>query len=180
MKQFHKPLTAIILIFVFSFFTACSSSTLPFSKQEQTTTEKVKLYGAYKVLRIVDGDTFVADIDGTQTKIRLIGVDTPESVHPDSSRNSDEGKTASEYTKSLLENKNVYLEYDVSRNDKYGRTLAYVYLDENTMLQDLLLQNGYAQIMTIQPNSKYADKFYAEQQIARENAKGFWKDYFVN
>ena len=133
------------------------------------------LYGPYTVMRIVDGDTIVVDIDGEDTKVRFIGVDTPESVSPDESKNTQEGIEASEWTKELLSDVSVYLEYDVSQYDKYNRTLAYVYLDDGvTMVQRLLLENGIAQIMTIQPNSKYADEFYQLQVSARESQIGFW------
>ena len=61
----------------------------------------------------------------------------------------------------FLQDKTVYIELDVQECDKYGRVLAYVWLDEETMLQDVLIQNGYAELMTIPPNVKYADRFTA-------------------
>ena len=71
------------------------------------------------VIRVVDGDTFVASVNGTEEKIRLIGVDTPESVHPDKSKNTEQGKAASEYTKSMLQpGTKVWLEADVEDEDK--------------------------------------------------------------
>lgn len=140
-----------------------------------TTTEEPLLYGAYKVVRVVDGDTFVVDIDGTETKIRLIGIDTPESVHTDESRNTEEGIVASDFTKALLKDESVYLEYDVSTTDKYGRTLAYAYLsDGETMINALLLSEGMAQVFTVQPNCKYADMFLELENNARNNGVGFW------
>lgn len=66
----------------------------------------------YEVVRVVDGDTVILNIDGKKTRVRLIGIDTPESVAMDERRNVKQGKTASEYTKQLLENKKVRLEYD--------------------------------------------------------------------
>lgn len=72
-------------------------------------------FGPYAVERVIDGDTIVADVDGRSETIRLIGVDAPESVHPDRSRNTAEGKKAAEYVRSLLEDKRkIYIEYDVS------------------------------------------------------------------
>lgn len=115
---------------------------------------------------VKDGDTFVAkDENGTEHTIRLIGVDTPESVAPEEyiektgKENTDAGKTASEFTKDLLNEQSVYLELDVQETDTYGRVLAYVWLDEETMVQDVLLREGYANLMTIQPNIKYVDRF---------------------
>ncbi len=124
--------------------------------------DKLKGLTAVKVKRVVDGDTFVIDND---QKVRLIGIDTPESVASDEylektgKKNTDWGKYASNYTKSLIEGKTVYLEFDAAREDKYGRLLAYVYLEDGRMLQDVLLMSGYADLMTIQPNVKYADHF---------------------
>ena len=112
-------------------------------------------YGPYTVVRVVDGDTLVVDINGTDTKVRPIGVDTPELVHTNASKNVPEGTTASDYTKNLLTGKNVYLEYDAGPTDKYGRTLAYVYTEDGVMVNDLLLEEGMAKMMTIQPNVKY-------------------------
>ena len=114
----------------------------------------------YKVLRVVDGDTFTVDFNGTEEKVRLIGVDTPESVHPDASKNTEAGTAASEYTKSLLTGKDVTLEFDVQERDKYGRLLAYAYVD-GYMLNKKLLQDGYAVIATYPPNVKYLEDFKA-------------------
>ena len=114
----------------------------------------------YKVIRVVDGDTFVVDYNGTEEKVRLIGIDTPESVHPDADRNTAAGITASDYTKSLLKGKSVELEFDVQQRDKYGRLLAYAYVD-GYMLNKKLLQDGYAVIATYPPNVKYVDEFKA-------------------
>lgn len=132
--------------------------------------------GEYEVLSVTDGDTFEINYNGngTKTKVRLIGVDTPESVHPDSKKNNEYGKQASNYTKSLLEGKTVKLEFDVSPTDKYGRLLAYVYLENGEMLNEKLLKKGYAQVATYPPNVKYVEKFEALQKEARENKIGFW------
>lgn len=135
------------------------------------------LCGLYSVARVVDGDTIIVTIDGNDVKVRMIGIDTPESVAPDEyyKENVPEGTVASDFTKELLSGKSVYLEYDVQTEDDYGRTLAYVYLDDGvTMVQRLLLSAGMAQTMTIQPNSKYADAFYLLQKEAREAGAGFW------
>ena len=135
------------------------------------------LSGPYKVLWVTDGDTIAVKIDGEERSVRMIGVDTPESVHWDASKNVPEGKVASDYTKKLLSGKTVYLEYDVEREDKYGRTLAYVYLDDQkTMVEEKLLSDGMAQVMTIQPNSKYSLRFTLLQQEARLKRVGFWEE----
>ena len=62
----------------------------------------------------------------------------------------------------------LYVEYDVEQIDKYGRTLAYLYFEDGVMVQEWLLENGYAQVMTVQPNTKYAERFAALQHIVFE------------
>lgn len=131
---------------------------------------------------VIDGDTFIADIDGTETKIRMIGVDTPESVSYDKNENTEEGMMAAEYTKQLLQDKEVWIEYDQEPLDRYGRALAYVYLDAygTVMVQDILLVNGLADCMRIEPNTKYANHFAEIQEQARQNGIGFWEYDFWN
>lgn len=126
------------------------------TKQTETAAQE----NSYKVVRVVDGDTFVIDYNGKEEKVRLIGIDTPESVHPDASKNTEAGKTASEYTKSLIEGKYVTLEFDVQERDMYGRFLAYVYVD-GYMLNKKLLEEDYAVVATYPPNTKYVDDFKA-------------------
>lgn len=122
--------------------------------------EKPVLNGPYHVVRIIDGDTIVVDIGGQNTTIRLIGVDAPESVHPDEEQNTPEGIAASNWMEELLSGKSVFLEYDVELYDTYGRTLAYVYLeDATTMVNLMLLEENQAECMIIAPNTKYEDLF---------------------
>lgn len=114
----------------------------------------------YDVVRVVDGDTIVVNYNGKEEKVRLIGVDTPESVHPDSSKNTEAGEIASDYTKAALEGKQVELEFDVQERDQYGRLLAYVWID-GKMYNETLLRDGVANLATYPPNVKYVDEFTA-------------------
>lgn len=130
-----------------------------------------------KVLKVVDGDTFKCMIDGKEQTIRLIGVDTPESVNPKKEKNTVEGKIASEYTKKYLENRDVELEFDIQKTDKYGRVLAYVW-NGDTMFNFKLIRDGIAKPMTIAPNVKYSEIIKNLEKTAVENNKGFFnKDY---
>ncbi|MBO8159597.1 thermonuclease family protein [Thermosyntropha sp.] len=126
----------------------------------------------YEVLRVIDGDTIVIDYNGKEEKVRMIGVDTPETKHP---RKGVEfyGKEASEFTRNLLEGEKVKLVFDVQERDKYGRLLAYVYKDD-VMVNELLIKEGYARVLTIPPNVKYADRFLEEERKAREEGCGLW------
>ena len=142
---------------------------------ENNTYTNINELNEYRVVRVVDGDTFVVDFNGKDEKVRLIGVDTPESVHADESKNTAEGLKVSEYTKSKLNGKTVKLEFDVSERDKYGRLLAYVYLD-GEMYNKHLLEIGYAKIATYPPNVKYVEDFKTLQKEARENKVGLWSE----
>ncbi len=113
-----------------------------------------------ELVRVVDGDTIIVNYENENTRVRLIGINTPESVHQDESKNTQEGVIASDYVKELLSNVNVVgLEFDIEKYDQYDRILAYVYLEDGTMLNAHLLSEGYADIMTYKPNVKYLDYF---------------------
>lgn len=118
------------------------------------------------VLWVSDGDTYIVDLDGAETTIRLIGVDTPESVAPDEyleksgKENNEEGKIASNVMKEKLpQGTIIYIKIGSQPTDDYGRTLAYAWFSDGTMIEDFLLENGYAVTLTIEPNTEYADHF---------------------
>lgn len=126
------------------------------------------------VSRVVDGDTIEVDWNGTKEKLRLIGVDTPESVHPDATRNVEEGKTTSAYTKEQLEGKKVWVELDVEERDRYGRLLGYVYQENGMMYNVQLMAEGYAQTATFPPNVRWVELFKSLQTDARDAQRGLW------
>jgi micrococcal nuclease len=156
-----------ILLFVLmgSMLAGCSSATVTTSSGR----EKVK------VERVVDGDTFEVEIGGKKEKLRLIGVDTPETKKPNTPVMY-YGKEASDYTKKRLEKKTVELEWDVDKYDQYKRLLAYVWIGDE-LFNRTLVQEGYARIATFPPNVKYVDLFKKDQEEARKKEKGLWKDY---
>ena len=86
----------------------------------------LSLTGQYEIIRIVDGDTIVVNYKGKNEKVRLLCVNTPESVHPDKKQNIPMGKVASDYTKKRLKGKYVDLEFEGPFRGRYGRLLAYV------------------------------------------------------
>ena len=129
----------------------------------------------FVVTKVVDGDTFwIKDGSPKGQKIRLIGVDAPESRRTGRKEIGYYGKEAKAFLTDLLLNKYVSLEFDVDRTDRYGRTLAYVYLEDGTFLNKYLVENGYAQLMTYPPNVKYVEVFTAAQTRARESNLGLW------
>ena len=114
--------------------------------------------------RVVDGDTIIVhDPDNNRLRVRLTGINAPESVLEDESKNTDEGRDASKFLKELLADvKTVYLEYDEGQFDQYGRTLAYVWIDTGTtyiMVNEVILATGHAKPVYIKPNLRYADTF---------------------
>jgi micrococcal nuclease len=121
---------------------------------------------------VVDGDTIELS-DGS--KVRLIGIDTPESVDP---RRPVEclGKEASDHTASLLPpGTGVRLEYDAQREDRYGRTLAYVYrTDDGLFVNAAIARDGFAQQLTIPPNVAKADEIAVAVDEARAEGRGLW------
>ena len=143
------------------------------NNQEYTTAQVNNTNEYYDVVRVVDGDTFVINYNGKEEKVRLIGVDTPESVHPNKNKNTEFGNTVSRYSKKMLTGKQVAIEFDVEQRDKYGRLLAYVYLDGH-MYNKMLLERGYAKLATYPPNVKYVDDFTEIQKQARRNKVGLW------
>lgn len=128
-----------------------------------------------RVVRVIDGDTIqVCCVAGKKEKVRYIGINTPETKHAVKGVEY-YGKEAAEANRKLVADKTVRLEFDVDRRDKYGRLLAYVYLEDGTFVNALLVQNGYAQIMTIPPNVTHQELFLRLQREAREAGRGLWK-----
>ncbi|MDR6554978.1 thermonuclease family protein [Paenibacillus qinlingensis] len=130
-----------------------------------------------KVVRVVDGDTMkVSFTEGGKVKeetIRLLLVDTPESVDPEKPVQPF-ALDASNYAKTMLTGKDVQLEMDVSERDKYGRLLCYLYIGDQ-MFNALLLENGYARVAYIYPpNVKYVDQFREIQKQAQQKGLNIW------
>lgn len=120
-------------------------------------------------IRVIDGDTIV--LDGNE-RVRLIGVDTPETKDPRKPVQAF-GQEAYEFTKSMVEGKKVRPEYDQNKIDKYGRTLAYVYLDDGTFLNAQIIMQGYGHAYTAFP-FKYMENFRNYERMARERGLGLW------
>ena len=125
-----------------------------------------------KVLRVVDGDTVEADVDGEEEDVRYIGVDTPESVKPDTPVEC-YALAASHFNEDLVEGRAVRLEYDSEHRDVYGRLLAYVYLGDEFVNAELV-RRGFARTLTIPPNTRFADLFARLEREASDDERGLW------
>ena len=120
-----------------------------------------------------DGDTARFIINGEEQKVRFLAIDTPEVDHKERF-----SKEASEYTCNALKNaKEIYLEYDSNSDekDKYGRVLAFVYVD-NVLLQKSLIENGLAKVYYIYGDYSYVDELREAESIAKEKEIGIWND----
>ena len=147
------------------------SKSVPSSPPEQPPSALVEA----KVVRVIDGDTIEVDIEGSLYNVRYIGIDTPETVHPQKPVEYF-GKEAAERNRELVEGKRVRLENDIEDKDKYGRLLRYVWVGD-TMVNAELVRLGYAYSYTYPPNVKYQDYFLQLEREAREQGRGLWSSH---
>jgi micrococcal nuclease len=124
------------------------------------------------VTRVVDGDTVEARIDGEVEDVRLIGVDTPETVKPGTPVQCF-GPQASRFAHRLLEGRRVRLVFGVERRDPYGRLLAYAYLD-GRFVNATLVRRGLARTLTIPPNDRFAPRLGRLELGAARAGRGLW------
>jgi micrococcal nuclease len=129
-----------------------------------------------KVNEVVDGDTIKVTYKGKAETVRMILIDTPETKHPNKCVQL-YGPEATAYTKKYLldKSKTVRVELGVQTRDQYGRILAYVYVND-TMFNELLLQNGLARIAIYPPNTQYLEKLQAVEAKAKKNKVGIWSN----
>ena len=142
------------------------------------------------VSRVVDGDTLVIQLNGQEEKVRLIGVDTPElhesqKLYRDAQRSGQDttqiqalGRRASDFVKTLVRSgEQISLEYDQQQRDKYGRLLAFVWLADGRLLNEVIICEGYSPAFTRYPyHREYQERFRTCAQQARVAGKGLWSD----
>jgi micrococcal nuclease len=123
----------------------------------------------YRVKKVVDGDTYWID-DGTKSgiKIRMLGVDAPESKNRWKNKKEPYGKEASVFMKYLILEEKIRLKIDVTRYGRYNKTLAYGFLKDGTNINVELVKNGFATLYTAPPNVKYVDDFVFALQFAKK------------
>lgn len=144
-----------------------STATATATPQPKATPTPALLGVPARVVNVIDGDTIDVEINGQIYRVRYIGVDTPERGDPFYSE-------ATNFNRSLVEGKTVYLQKDVSETDRYDRLLRYVYLEDGTFVNLVLVCEGYAQVLTVPPDVAHADDFLACEQQARNAGKGLW------
>jgi micrococcal nuclease len=124
------------------------------------------------VMRAVDGDTIEVRLDGRAEDVRYIGVDTPETVKPDTPVQCF-GPQASHFNHALVEHRRVRLVFGVERRDVYGRLLAYVYLDGRFVNAELI-RRGLARTLTIPPNNRFAGRLKRLEMASARAGRGLW------
>lgn len=131
--------------------------------------------GPFPVLSVTDGDTIRVSVNGQSTRVRLIGIDTPEVKDPGTPVQCF-GREASRRAQELMTGAQVWLEYDPSqgRHDRFGRTLAYVWLNDNLLVNHQMVSEGFAHEYTYDDPYKYRDTFRDAQQAAQTAEVGLW------
>jgi len=126
--------------------------------------------GYFRVLDVHDGDTLTIIFSGKRERVRLIGIDAPELDQ------KPWGVRAKRNLEGLLSSSDmdIRLEFDVEERDRYGRLLAYVWTKDGRLINRVMLEEGYAVLLTIPPNIKYVDEFKRAQASARASKRGIW------
>ncbi len=179
-KLYIAPFLVVGAILLNQYIDVWLQSRIPFSTLASQTHALVKLKKnnliTATVAKVVDGDTIELT---TGEKVRYIGIDTPETKHP-KKRVECFGREAAQKNKALVEGKTVLLEKDVSDTDRYGRLLRYIYLPnpENSLeaifVNEYLVEQGYAYLLTYPPDLKYNDIIRHAQTQARNQRLGLW------
>jgi micrococcal nuclease len=125
------------------------------------------------VLRVVDGDTLHVQRGGRDVTVRLIGVDTPE-VDWYGGEAECFGARAGRFAMRLLDGRRIRLELDRERLDPYGRTLGYLYLLDDRMVNVVLVRRGFARVTIFPPNDRHEDRLRRAEAIARAEGAGLW------
>ena len=135
----------------------------------------------FSVAKVIDGDTLDISVSGSDVRIRLIGLDTPETVDPRKIVQCF-GREASDKAKQMLTGTSVHLELDPSQGmyDKYGRVLAYIFLADDTLFNKYMIAEGYGHEYTYDLPYKYQNDFRAAEKSAREQQKGLWSPTSCN
>jgi micrococcal nuclease len=127
-----------------------------------------------RVVQVSDGDTIRVALRGRVERVRYIGIDTPESVKPDTPVQCYAHRAAAENAR-LVAGRRVRLVLDVETHDRFGRLLAYVYRESDGLfINEALVRGGFARTLTIPPNVRYARRFAALARQARRAGRGLW------
>ncbi len=127
----------------------------------------------HRVKTVIDGDTIVLD-DISSTNVRYLGIDSPE-LHSLDGPGDPLSEEATRLNRNLIDGKKIRLEFDKERFDPYGRTLAYVFVDD-IFVNEQLLKRGLARTLIIKPNDRYAERLLLAEKEAKDDRRGIWGD----
>jgi micrococcal nuclease len=131
--------------------------------------------GRARIERPVDGDTVVVDLGGRRETVRLLGIDTPETVDPDRPTECFGPESSARLAELLPPGTAVRLERDAEARDRYGRLLAYLHRADDDLFVNLtLVEEGYAEVLIIEPNGAYRSALRTAETAAREGGAGLW------
>ena len=166
MKKHKRFIFTTVVLAVFCLISAYSYANIKIELDDE------RLYG---VNRVLDGDTFTVDVGWREVTVRMLGIDTPETVDP---RKEEQcyGREASLYTKDILQGSEVRLDLEENREekDKYGRYLAYVYLRDGSNLNSSLIEGGYAKEYTFGSPYSMQKEFRDGEFKAKKERKALW------
>lgn len=175
-RKFAKLFTIILLALISLIFYFISRTTPQLNLQPNVLPAQTeKTY--YTVTKVVDGDTIDVTLNGVTERVRLIGIDTPETVDPRKPLQCF-GKEASDKAGQILQNKEVELKDDPTQADKdsFGRLLRYVFLKDGLFFNKYMIEEGYAFEYTYRTPYKYQQEFRDAQKYAEENKRGLWAE----
>lgn len=165
-RRLRKLLTSLFILLLMTI--------VYYTQPKQTDNAGPQVLGTYRVIAYADGDTITVDMAGIPERIRMVGVDTPETKKPDAPAQC-YANEAARFTSQNLTGASVRLEADAKTDnrDRYDRLLRYVYLPDNTLLNKRLIQEGYGFAYVQFPFTK-KEEFKAAQEIAKWTKKGLW------
>lgn len=172
-KNFIVIITVSLIVVGLIYCASISLNNSTFINREEFSNSQDDIL--YRVTRVIDGDTIIIKIGNKAETVRLIGINTPETVDP---RRPIEcfGVEASNKAKEILNGESVRLEDDklVGERDKYGRLLKYIFLENGTNFNEMMISEGYAYEYTYDLPYKYQSEFKQAEKEAKEMKKGLW------
>jgi micrococcal nuclease len=164
MKNVHNGALRILVAVGLSLLVSCSSGA--------TTKNEVLI----TILKVIDGDTVDIDINGNTERVRLIGVNTPETKHPTKPIECFGPEASAHLTQLLPKGTHVRIERDIEARDRYGRMLLYLYRESDNLFINLdLVSHGYGTPMSIEPNTFHRNDFVHAAALAETTNEGLWK-----
>jgi micrococcal nuclease len=130
--------------------------------------------GSARITRIVDGDTVEVAMQGSRHRVRLLGIDTPETVHPTKPVECFGPEASAALADLIPEGSVVRLERDTELRDRFGRLLLYLWNEDDTFVNEAMVANGFAETLHIAPNGAYRADLDAAQAEARGQGRGLW------